>query len=99
MPVKTGIQNSFKIPGFRVALAIASLPGMTLELLDGFLSHDTRLGSKLERNFISGSGSAQSQQRGGVSAEDFYLILGRELHGVDDRNLSVITHGSGIVRT
>jgi hypothetical protein len=31
MPVKTGIQQSLKVPGFRVALAIASLPGMTIE--------------------------------------------------------------------
>jgi hypothetical protein len=30
MPVKTSIQVSLKIPGFRVALAIASLPGMTV---------------------------------------------------------------------
>jgi len=29
MPVKTGIQNP-ETPGFRVALAIASLPGMTM---------------------------------------------------------------------
>jgi hypothetical protein len=38
MPVKTGIQNGrmpyahTKIAGFRVAPAIASLPGMTIEL-------------------------------------------------------------------
>jgi len=29
---EAGIQKSFEIPGFRVALAIASLPGMTFEL-------------------------------------------------------------------
>jgi hypothetical protein len=40
MPVKTGIRN-FK-PGFRVALAIASLPGMTPELFNGFRIQDTR---------------------------------------------------------
>ena len=32
IPVKTGIQKCLKTPGFRVALAIASLPGMTFEL-------------------------------------------------------------------
>jgi len=30
MPVKTGIQQCLKKPGFRVALAVASLPGMTM---------------------------------------------------------------------
>jgi hypothetical protein len=29
MPVKTGIQMNYRIPGFRVVLAIASPPGMT----------------------------------------------------------------------
>jgi hypothetical protein len=33
MPVKTGIQQSLKEPGFRVALAIASLPGMTMHFV------------------------------------------------------------------
>ena len=33
--------DAFKIPGFRVALAIASLPGMTIELYCEFLSHHT----------------------------------------------------------
>jgi hypothetical protein len=35
--------NAFEIPGFRVALAIASLPGMTIELYREFLSHHTSL--------------------------------------------------------
>jgi len=30
MPVKTGQPEVFETPGFRVALAIASLPGMTI---------------------------------------------------------------------
>ena len=33
--------DAFEIPGFRVALAIASLPGMTIELCCEFLSQDT----------------------------------------------------------
>jgi hypothetical protein len=33
--------DAFEIPGFRVALAIASLPGMTIELFREFLSHHT----------------------------------------------------------
>ena len=33
MPVKTGIQQSLKEPGFRVALAIVSLPGMTMHFV------------------------------------------------------------------
>jgi hypothetical protein len=44
--------NAFEIPGFRVALAIASLPGMTIELYREFLSHHTRvyrLAAKLEQ--------------------------------------------------
>jgi hypothetical protein len=32
----------FENPGFRVALAIASLPGMTLKLFNGFRKHHTR---------------------------------------------------------
>jgi hypothetical protein len=43
MPVKTGIQEVFENPGFRVALAIASLPGMTIELCCELLFHDTSL--------------------------------------------------------
>ena len=35
--------DAFEIPGFRVALAIASLPGMTIELCCEFLSQDTSL--------------------------------------------------------
>jgi hypothetical protein len=35
MPAKAGrIQKAFDFPGFRVALAIASLPGMTIELFN-----------------------------------------------------------------
>jgi len=33
--------DAFEIPGFRVALAIASLPGMTIELCGEFLSEET----------------------------------------------------------
>jgi hypothetical protein len=33
--------DALEIPGFRVALAIASLPGMTIELFREFLSHHT----------------------------------------------------------
>ena len=41
IPGKAGIQK-FDFPGFRVALAIASLPGMTPKLFNGFRGHDTR---------------------------------------------------------
>jgi len=34
--------DAFEIPGFRVALAIASLPGMTIELCWEFLSQQSR---------------------------------------------------------
>jgi hypothetical protein len=37
-----GHPEVFEIPGFRVALAIASLPGMTLKLFNGFRKHHTR---------------------------------------------------------
>jgi hypothetical protein len=33
IPAKAGIQEAFEIPGFRVALAIASLPGMTMNCM------------------------------------------------------------------
>jgi hypothetical protein len=32
MPAKSGHPEAFDFPGFRVALATASLPGMTIEL-------------------------------------------------------------------
>jgi hypothetical protein len=32
MPAEAGIRKHFDYPGFRVALAIASLPGMTIDL-------------------------------------------------------------------
>mgnify|MGYP003577747514 CR=1 FL=1 len=35
--------NAFEIHGFRVALAIASLPGMTIQLYREFPSHHTRV--------------------------------------------------------
>jgi len=35
--------DAFEIPGFRVALAIASLPGMTIDLCCEFLSQDTSI--------------------------------------------------------
>jgi len=38
---ESGHPEVFEIPGFRLALAIASLAGMTRELLSGFLLHDT----------------------------------------------------------
>jgi hypothetical protein len=34
MPGEPGIQKTFEIPGFRLALAIASLAGMTFELFN-----------------------------------------------------------------
>jgi hypothetical protein len=36
LPAKAGIQKFLIFPGFRVALAIASLPGMTIKLFNGF---------------------------------------------------------------
>ena len=44
MPAKAGIQIR-DFSGFRVALAIASLPGMTDELCSELLGQDTRVGS------------------------------------------------------
>jgi hypothetical protein len=41
MLAKAGHPEIFEIPGFRVALAIASLPGMTIELFNEFLRHHT----------------------------------------------------------
>jgi hypothetical protein len=38
---ENGHPEVFEIPGFRVALAIASLPGMTIELCCELLSHHT----------------------------------------------------------
>jgi hypothetical protein len=35
--------ETFENPGFRVALAIASLPGMTFEICSELLFHDTTL--------------------------------------------------------
>ena len=35
------LSDGFEIPGFRVALAIASLPGMTIELCCEFLNQDS----------------------------------------------------------
>jgi hypothetical protein len=37
------VSRSFDFPGFRVALAADSLPGMTPELFNGFRKHDTRM--------------------------------------------------------
>jgi hypothetical protein len=44
---ESGYPEVFEIPGFRVALAIASLPGMTSELGSGFQKQDTRVRSSL----------------------------------------------------
>jgi hypothetical protein len=41
IPAKAGIQKFLIFPGFRVALAIASLPGMTIKLFNGFQEHET----------------------------------------------------------
>jgi hypothetical protein len=41
IPAKAGIQKFLIFSGFRVALAIASLPGMTIKLFNGFQEHDT----------------------------------------------------------
>jgi hypothetical protein len=41
MPAEAGIQVR-EVSGFRVALAIASLPGMTIDFYGGFLEWDTR---------------------------------------------------------
>ena len=38
---QSGYPEVFDFPGFRVALAIASLPGMTPELFNGFREHHT----------------------------------------------------------
>jgi hypothetical protein len=46
--------DAFEIPGFRVALAIASLPGMTIELCRELLRQDTR--SDLAHAMIDRSG-------------------------------------------
>ena len=40
---ESGNPDLVEIPGFRVALAIASLPGMTPKLFNGFREHQTRL--------------------------------------------------------
>jgi hypothetical protein len=42
MTAKARHPEVFEIPGFRVALAIASLPGMTFELRCEFLGGNTR---------------------------------------------------------
>jgi hypothetical protein len=39
----SGNPEAFDFPGFRVALAIASLPGMTIKLCNELLRHDTRV--------------------------------------------------------
>jgi hypothetical protein len=44
---ESGHPEVFEIPGFRVALAIASLPGMTLKLFNGFRKHHTSTVPKL----------------------------------------------------
>jgi hypothetical protein len=41
IPIGEGIPEAFDFPGFRVALAIASLPGMTFESWRVFLGHCT----------------------------------------------------------
>ena len=46
---KSGHPETFDFPGFRVALAIASLPGMTIELCSELPEHQTR-----ERNHFVG---------------------------------------------
>jgi hypothetical protein len=38
---ESGHPEVFEIPGFRLALAIASLAGMTSELFNGFRKHHT----------------------------------------------------------
>ena len=40
---ESGHPEAFDYPGFRVALAIASLPGMTIELCNELLRHHTGL--------------------------------------------------------
>jgi hypothetical protein len=38
---ESGHPDVFEIPGFRLALAVASLAGMTSELFNGFREHHT----------------------------------------------------------
>jgi hypothetical protein len=45
MPAEAGIQKSFAIPGFRLALAIARLAGMTFELFNELKKHHASLAS------------------------------------------------------
>jgi hypothetical protein len=46
---ESGHPEVFEIPGFPVVLAIASLPGITLKLFNGFRKHHTSI---LELKFV-----------------------------------------------
>jgi hypothetical protein len=43
---ESGYPEVFDFPGFRVALAIASLPGMTPKLFNGFPEHHNSVGAQ-----------------------------------------------------
>ena len=67
-----GNPEVFDFPGFRVALAIASLPGMTPKLFNGFQEHhlSTMNNSKAE---------SQLKNPGCVAPIDHILLIGREI--------------------
>jgi hypothetical protein len=49
MQAKAGIHKAVDFPGFRVALAIASLPGMTIDYVTNF--RDTTQANSLQSQF------------------------------------------------
>jgi hypothetical protein len=51
---ESGYPEVFDFPGFRVALAIASLPGMTLKLFNGFQEHYTGLANPVRAGYLPG---------------------------------------------
>ena len=55
--------EAVEIPGFRVALAIASLPGMTSELFREFLSHHTRVSSEVLEGWAAGFSANRACKR------------------------------------
>src|SRR5262247_4722289 len=50
---ESGYPEVFEFPGFRVALAIASLPGMTPKILNRFREHHARAAIRKHAPFLS----------------------------------------------